>query len=214
MTASRLSQIICGMSGKRPFFYSEADFQHNLANELRQTGYTVYLEYPIGGYHIDIILEKDGMFYPIELKYKTCLTKCQDLFKNSVTLKNHGASDIARYSFWKDVYRIEQIKANWADGRIAEGYVVMLTNDEKLWTPKAQKGIDSVFEIFQSHQVKKVEWGGAKNNYAPDYKAGTTWYKAFTLSKTYTVPKWNDYSGGVCAIDRKNKAFRFLTIAV
>ena len=213
MNVNLLNQIICKMSANRQYFYSEADFQHNLANALRRAGYTVYLEYPVGGYHIDIILEDNGIFYPIELKYKTCLTRCKDLFNNNTTLKNHGASDIARYSFWQDVYRIEQLKVSLTGRKFAEGYVIILTNDNKLWAPKAQKGIDQMFEIFQTNQVGTVEWTQTKN--APDYKAGNTWYKAFPLSKVYTVPQWNDYSTGVGGQNAKTKKeFKFLTITV
>ncbi len=212
MNTTILNQIIRRMSTSRPYFYSEADFQQNLANELRKAGYTVFLEYPLGGYHIDIILEDKGMFYPIELKYKTCLTKCLDLFKNIISLKNHGASDLARYSLWKDVYKIEQVKAKCREERISEGYAVILTNDKKLWKMKASSGIDRLFELFQSHQVNKVEWIGTK--YAPDYQTGKTWYRAFPLSKIYTVPQWNDYSTGVGLTNKPKMNFKFLTITV
>jgi len=211
MDASILNQIICRMSANRPFFYSEADFQHNLANELRIAGYTVYLEYQVCGFHIDIIIEDDGRYYPLELKYKTSLTKCPDLFMNATTLRNHGASDIARFLFWRDVYRIEQIKP-MAREIIPEGYVVMLTNDKKLWTPKVQKGIDRKFELFTSHQINTVEWLNTAD--APDYKTGNTWYKAFSLSKTYSVPAWNNYSNVSFVANIKKAYFKFLTITV
>lgn len=71
MNVSLLSAIISQLAQTRPFFYSEADFQHYLAMALRCAGYKVFLEYPVAKYYIDIIVEDNGMYYPIELKYKT-----------------------------------------------------------------------------------------------------------------------------------------------
>ena len=43
-------------------------------------------------------------------------------------VKNHGAQDIVSYNFWKDVRRIEIIKALFPD-KVVGGFAVMLTNE-------------------------------------------------------------------------------------
>ena len=68
----------------------------------------IYGEYPIVRAPIDIIVsDKNGKTVPIELKYKTKNSK-PNLTENPMILTNHGATDIGRYSFRKDIYRIEQ----------------------------------------------------------------------------------------------------------
>lgn len=68
----------------------------------------IYGEYPIVRAPIDIIVsDKNGKTVPIELKYKTKKLKTE-FNGESYDLTNHGATDIGRYSFRKDIYRIEQ----------------------------------------------------------------------------------------------------------
>jgi len=56
--------------------------------------------------HIDILLKEEDELYPIELKY---VTAACDIIAHGerYLLKNHGAQDIRRYDFLKDIMRIE-----------------------------------------------------------------------------------------------------------
>lgn len=84
--------------------------------------------------YIDIVVEKDGQFVPIELKYPTKDIKGSfSRFGVAVTakvpmLKNQGAQDIVRYNYWKDVRRIEALHGAYPD-TIDGGLAVMVTND-------------------------------------------------------------------------------------
>ena len=208
MTTAKLNRIVQSLAINRPFFYSEADFQHSLALELERQGYNVYLEYPINGEHIDIIIEKEGWYYPIELKYKTKAFSCPGLFGTTCSLKNQHARDLGRYDYWKDVRRIEDLKI--ALNKIKEGYAIILTNDSEYWTATTAT-IDRDFKLHTGMNVQDVFWHNipqkAKND--PDYVAGRTTYAGFSLSKRYNVPGWIDYS----TVNR-TQVFKFLTINV
>ena len=84
--------------------------------------------------YVDIVVEKDGQFVPIELKYPTKDIKGSfSRFGVAVTakvpmLKNQGAQDIVRYNYWKDVRRIEALRQAYA-ATIVGGLAVMVTND-------------------------------------------------------------------------------------
>lgn len=116
-------------------FCSEADFQHSFAMEIeRSNGINrqVRLEYPIdqnNADHFDIMVIEGGKEYPIELKYKTRKTAVKDRLGNVLFyLKTHGAQNIGRYSFLKDVYRIEEFKMN-NKKTFGMGCAIILTND-------------------------------------------------------------------------------------
>lgn len=66
---------------------------------------------------LDIVVERDGEFVPIELKFKT------RQLQNNITLlrfgvpvagfnlTNQSAQDLGRYDFWRDVKRLEVVKS-------------------------------------------------------------------------------------------------------
>ncbi len=219
-----MNNIIQNMANNRKFYYSEADFQHFLAMALRSSGYDVYLEYPVKVqgkvYHIDIIAydKETGLFHPIELKYKTKAMTCAGLCGN-YQLRTHGAQDINRYLFWKDVQRIEQLKSRgMCECRIGEGYAIMLTNDPLYWTKPNSKStyIDSLFRIHPGKTVQQVNWMVETNNgnISPDYKLGAVTYTHFSLSNAYSVPQWIHYSNVNKVKTNGASEFKFLTMAV
>lgn len=218
MNLTIINNIIRNMAKNRQFYYSEADLQHTLAMALKSCGYDVYLEYPVKVQgkvcHIDIIaLDKEtGLYHPIELKYKTRAMTCAGLFGNH-QLRGHSAQDINRYLFWKDVSRLESLK-NCYEGKIGEGYVIFLTNDESYWQPPvSSKCIDRLFRIHPSNSVRAVDWVD-KNGLHFDYNAGVVKYKCFSLNNKYTVSKWTDYSTDIDIDNFKSIDFKFLTITV
>ena len=216
MNASILNSIISHLAQTRPFYYSEADFQHYLAMALRYAGYKVFLEYPVltptGYYYIDIVIEDKGVYYPIELKYKTKKDLCSGLL-TPYTLKDQSANDIGRYLFWEDVNRIEVILGQHYE-LFAEGYVIMLTNDEKYWKVPSRPvtTIDQYFKMHPGMTVNKVHWANTKS--APSYNPGHSNYPAFTLGRSYDVPEWNPYSKAYNSNRDPKREFRFLTIVV
>ena len=214
MTTAKLNSIVQSMAKQRPFFYSEADFQHSLALALKANGYEVFLEYPINGEHIDIIAKKNRAYYPIELKYKTKAFTCIGLFGNTCSLKNQQARDLGRFHYWKDVKRIENIKKGYQESQ--EGYAIILTNDSEYWTLPSKPTIDCDFKLHAGMKVQNVFWhnipGKAKND--PNYEAGKTVYNGFSLNKKYNVPSWIDYSTVIHPESDRTQVFKFLTINV
>ena len=128
--------------------FNERDFQMQLAVFLRLTrNYDdVDVEYFIPnsvaiekGYEwksdlrLDIVVRKGEKYAVVELKYHTRrivkdIKRFNTLLPNVEVIKNHGAQDIVSYNFWKDVRRIEIIKALFPDN-VEGGVAVMLTKD-------------------------------------------------------------------------------------
>ena len=127
-----IEKVINKLSNKRPVFFSEADFQHELNNILREEypEASIRLEYkryvePI--VHLDVLVVIDyDKWFPIELKYRT-----KDFIGTvngeEYNLKNQGAKDIGSYLYLKDIQRIEEIKEK--EARFVEGYTIFITND-------------------------------------------------------------------------------------
>lgn len=218
MTTAKLNAIVQSMASNRPFFYSEADFQHSLALALKANGYEVFLEYPVNREHIDIIAKKNGKYYPIELKYRTKSFNCSGLCNTMCILKDQNARDIGRYDLWEDVKRIEYLRKGYQE--IGEGYAIILTNDLEYWTapssPRSELTIDRDFKLHKGMNVKDVFWHNipAKVKNDPDYVAGTTVYKGFSLNKKYNVPSWIDYSTILDPKTNRPLLFKYLIINV
>ena len=143
-----IEKVLLSLSQNRKVFFSEADFQFSLALEIQKEYPEVdvrpeYCPYELHkNMHIDILVIKDGLWIPIELKYKTKGELIN--YNNEVYhLKNHGAQDLGRYDFLKDVSRIEYIKNNISNFK--EGYAILLTNDPS-YLLKASK--DCIYNNF------------------------------------------------------------------
>ena len=148
----------------RLVFHSEDDFKFSLSQVIaeRYPNFSVRLERPaeipmlyrngqptIVRAPIDIILiDEIGNTIPIELKYKT--KKAVFEFNNEkYSLSNHSANDVGRYSFRKDIYRIEKYLEKNQNSKV--GYVLILTNDQAYSTSNAwdKNNIDKHFTFHQ-----------------------------------------------------------------
>jgi hypothetical protein len=127
------------------FFIREEDIQLYLANYFIESRLfeNVFIEYhvpsnlvinypwkDIKNIYIDIVLEKNGRFYPIEIKYKTIAQALPlFVFGNSVNLLlgQHGAQNIGCYDFWKDIKRIELFEQTFSN--VNRGIVLFVSND-------------------------------------------------------------------------------------
>jgi hypothetical protein len=90
------------------------------------------------------LIDEIGNTIPIELKYKT--KKAVFEFNNEkYSLSNHSANDVGRYSFRKDIYRIEKYLEKNQNSKV--GYVLILTNDQAYSTSNAwdKNNIDKHF---------------------------------------------------------------------
>jgi hypothetical protein len=102
--------VLKALQAKRPIFHSEADFQHALAWEIHQRhpNASVRLEVNRGigtqREYLDLVVSDAEIRLAIELKYKT--KKLDTVFSGEeFHLQNHGAQDVGRYDFIKDIAR-------------------------------------------------------------------------------------------------------------
>jgi len=178
---SILIQIANALAARNNYFIREQEIQLYLANYFSQTGVydNVFIEYHIPGalmppylwtdvnnIYIDIVLEKDNQFYPIEIKYKT---KAQPLPHQvfgqnvNVLLGQHGAQNIGCYDFWKDVKRIEFFEATFP--LVQRGIVLFISNDLSYQKPPLNPNVGyAPFSIHQGQHIvagTALIWNGA-----------------------------------------------------
>lgn len=131
-----LRQVLCALAQRRPVFHSEADFQLELAWQVRLAApeLSVRLETrPAPGVHLDMLLSGESGRTALELK---CLTRgwSGDRADERFELKNHGAQDVRGYDVVKDIARVEQFCA-LAPG--TNGAAICLSNDAYYWRSPA-----------------------------------------------------------------------------
>jgi hypothetical protein len=187
-----IERMIQALKDKRPIFHSEADFQHALAWEihLAHPSASIRLEINpnIGGRrrHLDILARDGNSVCAIELKYKTRSfeTRYND---EEFRLQNHGAQDIGRYDFVKDVIRLEEFIASYPH---AIGYAIVLTNDDRYWKASARdNNVDALFHLHDGRVLEgELGWSASAG-------AGTTRGRelALRLAGRHLI-EWLDYS--------------------
>jgi hypothetical protein len=103
--------------------------------------------------YIDLVILKDGFYYPIEIKFKT---KSQQIplsvlgNDELMTLGHHGAQNIGCYDFWKDVKRLELYEASFP--QVVQGIMLFVTNDETYLQPPLN--MNTGYAQFSIHEGK------------------------------------------------------------
>jgi hypothetical protein len=178
-----LNQITIALAARQTYFLREQDIQLYLANYFLQTGLydNVFIEYhvpavllneypwaDINNIYIDVVLEKDGQFYPIEIKYKTIAQALPHLVFGhnlNVLLGQQGAQNIGCYDFWKDVKRIEIFQTTFQQASRERGVVLFVSNDPTYRNPPLNPNAGyAPFSIHQGRQVLAgtlLNWNGA-----------------------------------------------------
>jgi len=158
-----IHKTLLSVSINRCIFHSEADFQHAFAWELHRQfpDASIRLEKPVatkeGVAHLDILVQIGNALIAIELKYKS--SKFSALVDGETyNLRNHGAQDLGRYDFVKDIRRLESI-AEAHPGAI--GYAVLLTNESSYWKPPiSENTVDAPFRLHDGRVLSGVaDWG-------------------------------------------------------
>lgn len=186
-TSGNLSQqveadIKAFLSARRskPFF-GENNLQMDLAIYLENTRRygSLALEYyvPVGSLqphypwlasdriYVDIVVEKDGQYVPVELKYKTKTISsntftCFGKQVKGIPLTNQLAYNDNLYRCWKDVRRLELIKRAFA-GNVAGGIFVLVANDEVYWKgPSSENASYAQFSMEEGKMVNHqlLQW--------------------------------------------------------
>lgn len=158
------------MLKRTTYFTREQDIQIFLANvfEASPAFDQVFVEYHIpaglipiypwtdaNNIYIDIVLLKDGCYYPIEIKYKT---KSQaiphQIFggNQQVALGHHGAQNIGCYDFWKDIKRLELYESSFQN--VEQGIMLFVSNDETYRSPPLN--LNAGYAQFSIHEHKSV----------------------------------------------------------
>lgn len=155
-----IEQLMADLAKRRPVFCSEADFQHELAYEVRQRNpdLNVRLEWPVSVPSrgaIDLIVIGMGKF-ALELKY-LCKGFSTTLDGEPITLKHQGAYDIRRYDVCKDVIRMERYAERTGHGAA----VLVLSNDPAYWqVRKRASTADSAFDLAHLRELTgSLHWG-------------------------------------------------------
>jgi hypothetical protein len=146
-------------------------------------------EYPIEKNKIDIIVRKDGLSYPIELKYKTKKILFSDKGE-SFNLTDQDAQNIGCYKYVEDISRLESL-AFQLEG-FKRGYAICLTNDMSyLREPRSE---DVGYAEFSVHEGAKksgtMKWGDNIDKDAIK-KAGCG--DSLHLKGKYEI-RWRDFS--------------------
>lgn len=198
------------LASQRKAYHSEADFQHALAWELHRQfpDSSVRLERPLRAngklLHLDFLIQLQDRSIAIELKYKTRKLVI-DAELESLSLKEHGAQDLGRYDFIKDIERLENITSSLDR---CDGIAILLTNDSTYW--KARTGsrvtFDSAFNISEGALLNgSLAWGDGTSDGTKKNRE-----KILQLLGDYKL-NWNDFS----LIDQeKHGQFRYLAVQV
>ncbi len=223
-----IKKMIFSLQNKRKVFHSEDDLKLSFGLEIMENNSNcqVRLERPVNLKMLDwnnteliarapidvVIIEKNGNQIPIELKYKTKKTQLNS-DNEMYELTEHNAVDIGRYSFRKDIYRIEQYLASHVNSEC--GYVLILTNEKAYCeTDVSQKeNYDKFFTFHNNVMIKKIDkgWNYSKidKNKYEKVPGDNRWYSKdkkkshwtckkelfyrFDLRNDYKI-KWIDYS--------------------
>ncbi len=175
-----LEQISNALSIRNEFFIREQDIQLYLTNYFINTNLfdRVYIEYHIPSLfinnypwtdsnkiYIDIVLEKDSVFYPIEIKYKTKSQLIPLLIfgqNENITLGQHGAQNIGCYDFWKDVKRLELFEQNFQN--VEKGIMLFLSNDNSYQNAPLNQNVGyAKFSIHNGRNIPAnsyLNWNG------------------------------------------------------
>lgn len=146
-----------------------------------------------------IIIDKiNNILYPIELKYKT--KKFQAIYeKENYKLTEHGATDIGRFSFRKDIFRIEQLISK---ENINQGFFIVITNESKYLQNISNKNtLDRNFSFHNNMILQKIDnsW-----NYEKQINNGYLLNENNTLSKNDRL-HWTSKGDEFYKLDLKNE---------
>jgi hypothetical protein len=185
-----IAKVLAALGGARPVFHSEDDFRRALSLALQRSlpDASIQMKYPIGEdrrTYVDIWVEHDGAVLAIELKYKTQLLAVEHAGEQ-FRLKQHGAQDLARYDFIRDIERLERIVRERND---ITGIAILLTNDHRYWSAGRENAFDAAFRIWEGRLLHDtLQWDEATGS-------GTTKgrERPLQLYGMYRL-RWSDYS--------------------
>lgn len=207
---------------KREPFFGEGEFKSSLAHFLNKSdhGYNVFTEYAVRkkdleGYsannclptersldswlgnviYIDLVLEKDGKYIAIELKYKHKTDTfdftrfgCSSVGKHTFT--NHGAHNDNLYAYWKDVKRLELIRSRFSN--VVAGMAIFLTNEECYTKDSESRSSYKAFTLVPEHLESVDKHWSRGNNLNMERRLAKQ--PDITLLRTYPYCSWQKFN--------------------
>lgn len=201
------------LSDKRPIFHSEADFQFSLGWELKRLNndFQIIMERPFQfedkskkhpKIELDLLIENGLEKYGIELKYVTKKLNTK-IGKEKFELKDHMATNLRRYDFYKDINRLEYLKTN---NEINKGYVIFLTNVDS-YQKNETSGMAKEFNFADGCKIipkDEYYWIGEKIN---EKSIGSSRNENIKIEQQYDC-RWSKYS----TID--NHVFKYILLEI
>ena len=203
------------LTKQKMFFFNERDLQVHLAlylSNLKDKDYKVHLEYHIptselnnypwteNNISIDLVVEKNGEYVPVELKYKTCslqegskINRFGEPMCAKSIVKNQSAQDLGRYGFWKDVKRLELLQEKFKK-KVVGGIAILLTNDIAYTTnPKKEDVKYYNFRMLDAQPISgTLKW----KEHGEDCETTPQPFVNIELTNKYT-PQWEHYSSEI-----------------
>ncbi|HVW81003.1 MAG TPA: hypothetical protein VHB69_08715 [Mycobacteriales bacterium] len=154
LDVQQVAALLTELSMTRPLFHSERDFQ--LA-----VGLAMHNRWPAVGVRMEVRLRPEVAKYTdivalvgddriaLELKH---LTRAYEAAYGGerYVLRSQAAQDVSRYDVIKDITRIESLVA---DGVVASGFVVVLTNDQGYWNTSVRQTVDVAFRLHEGRRL-------------------------------------------------------------
>ncbi len=205
-----LYAILADLSSKRPFFYSEMDFQFCLGWALqeeynKEVIFEKRFDLPAGQagntqrQYIDIILRDGEHFIPIELKYKTKKAVVREKDGRDYTLLDQSAQDLGCYHFVRDIARIEGMKR---EPGFIRGFTIILTNDPYYYEPGGKRNPSyEDFLLYESTKTRLLHGSLV-------WKEREDRYPAITLGGAYPI------SSGSWRVYSESPQFRYLLFEI
>lgn len=199
-----VEEVLNSLSGKEKPYLSEAQFQFELAWELKKKlgeEVNILLEYTSCArkatkdskrkrFESDIILATENDYIVIELKYKTKKAEI-----NGVNLTQQAGQPGTKYDYLWDIHRIELLMKQdsddydyYLDKDCLGGFAIFLTNDPSYW--KEAKTGESAYN-FSLHEDSEKN-AREELNWPDEEKAWIKSRPAFSLNNTYTM-KWEKF---------------------
>ena len=220
------------LATNKELMFNERDFQVRVASWLSESGHydDVDMEYAVpkeelavrgvkivepsfpwnNDLSIDVVVEKDGEFAAVELKYATRPVDAKiDRFgepmkTDCLIVKEQSANDIVMYNYWKDVRRVETLTRCYP--KVKGGVALIVTNSAIYWKePRPDAGYRA-FSTSEGNTLRPglLEWD--KSIAASVLRS----HPAFELSGTYPC-RWTDTAVTArSAIGREKAPFRYL----
>lgn len=147
--------------------------------------------------YIDVVVEYHGDLVAIELKYKTEVAGNIEYGKlKDIKLKAHGAQDLARASYIKDVARIEKFVMNH---EFQFGLFIGISNDPAIWNAAGNTQVQDYDVRFTNENgFSRVLTGHLLKDpgktFIKEYPSGIILHKSYRFTKDWTK-KFKGISG-------------------